>query len=510
MKNLLLILLLVSLGTRFAHAQAPTITWSPEIDKARLEALAVIAADQQNIYVSQGRFGLFRGAEAHLRMYSSKDFTMKSEINLILEPSGYEKGGAIYTGAIKDKIYVFSVHTKSGERTEAIFLSQFDRLSGKTVKPATLVYESASNRDLRGLSEYTYTVVVANDSSQFLSHYPETVDKKEAQKFTFMGVSLEGKKNWSKTITMDYPEKRVDMYNWTMDGQGNVYMLSKIVPPADQMERGTANYFFQILTYDAKTGAVDEFDLDLDGKFIDGIGFKLDKSSNLWCSGFYSNRRGSRLSDGVFYIKLEAGTKKILQSELKPVADLYPENLKGRDKIDFYVNDLFFTNAGDLVMIGEQYHYYVTYTTDPNTHATTRTEHFIYNNIVAVCVKKDGGIGWIQKIGKRQHTTNDGGFYSSFSSFEQGGKIHLLFNDHRNNLEVLWGEDRIRDMDPNGSAMAVLVSIDASGKATKTQLFQGKEVDVLLYPGSVGRLDANNFVFTGVRTRNFRIGKLKF
>ncbi|XOV68761.1 MAG: hypothetical protein ACFHU9_06180 [Fluviicola sp.] len=120
-------------------------------------------------------------------------------------------------------------------------------------------------------------------------------------------------------------------------------------------------------------------------------------------------------------------------SEKKKKKEERKKEKKKREKLeDLIIQDVFLRQNGEVVILAEQFDFWISErtTTTANGTTTTTVYHYEYSDILAVSFGvTDGETKWMSRIPKRQHSANDGGFYSSYQLIEDNGKLHFLFND---------------------------------------------------------------------------------
>ena len=143
---------------------------------------------------------------------------------------------------------------------------------------------------------------------------------------------------------------------------------------------------------------------------------------------------------------------------------------------------------GSFIATLEQY-YVVEHTTrDPKTGATTTTYTYYYNDIIAYKVGISGEFDWLVKVDKRQVSTNDGGYYSSYRQFVDNGKLYMIFNDniknYKENGEFNTKIDKIEyaRLSKRKNAVAI-VGIDLeSGEVNRETLLRTADIGAIVVP----------------------------
>ena len=245
---------------------------------------------------------------------------------------------------------------------------------------------------------------------------------------------------WKTKYTQPYERglSRVESVNVSDDGL--VYILTKVWKEKKDRERRERNYeyFINVVT---KEGLETKEKLELKDNFIVDLKLNIAENGDLICGGFYS-KEGLR-SDGVFFMQLDGENFNIKSESLKEfeldfITDGMSERKaaktkkrakKGKDvglaNVEF--RDFIVKEDGGAVLVGEYVNIYTTTSTDANGNTTTTT-HYNYDDIYVISIDKEGNIEWAEKIEKIQHTSNDGGFYSSFFLSINGNHLNFMFN----------------------------------------------------------------------------------
>lgn len=159
---------------------------------------------------------------------------------------------------------------------------------------------------------------------------------------------------------------------------------------------------------------------------------------------------------------------------------------KGKDvgMYNYEMRDLIMRSDGGLILIAEQYRFYVTSYTSrgPNgTMTTTYTYHYVYNNIIVVNIEPDGTISWNVKIPKFQHSTDDGGFASSYLLMIDDENLYFIYNDNIDNLVP--NSKRFYNYELRGKwAITTIARIGSDGAMDRTILSRFTERKMIPIP----------------------------
>jgi hypothetical protein len=178
----------------------------------------------------------------------------------------------------------------------------------------------------------------------------------------------------------------------------------------------------------------------------------INDERDIICGGFYSEK-GTFSIKGSYFLKIDGQTQEIKAKSFKEFGiDFITQHMTQRQEkkakkkaakgknIELYEYDLdniILRDDGGAYLIGEQFFVKVVTrtTTGSNGHtSTSTTTYYYFNDILVINMSPSGEIEWTEKIPKRQRTTNDGGFFSSYALSVVKDKLYFVFNDHPKNL----------------------------------------------------------------------------
>ena len=370
-----------------------------------------------------------------------------------------------------------------------------------------------------------FSIGVSRDSSKVLVYYdlPDAQGDPEQLGFNVLDNNLTSL--WQKTITLPYQGGLFDVQTLRVDNQGNVYLLGLAYKEKRKVKRnGAPNYTFEALAYTDKGNRFKKYTISLPDKFITDMQMEI-LNDNLVCAGFYSEK-GTFSIRGTYFLTVDVTTGDVKTKSFKEFGiDFITQNLTERqakkvarrqengDDQEIYNYDLdrlLIGRDGSAVLIGEQYFVrVVTSTTYINgTPSRHQTYHYYYNDIIAVKMGPDGQILWAEKIAKAQHSTNDYGFFASYTLALVNGKICFIFNDNPDNLGYD-GKGKISNTNQRKAAV-VVVSLDKDGKQTKQPLFTTKDIEVMIRPKVCEQISNHEIILFGQRRKEQQFATLTF
>jgi hypothetical protein len=329
--------------------------------------------------------------------------------------------------------------------------------------------------------QYSFRYVISDDKETMMVSY-ELPDTKGTQT-----LLLDKDLNEVSRGAIDIPYEEFTVIDAQLSNTGRFYTVGH------EIEKGESGGLikreinipgkYHALIYDAVDQSIHDFDLDI-GKKIVSVGIKLLPDEGFVAHGMYSNENAKGVS-GAFFMKVDKD-RNILFTELEEFEedfitqdwtdrqkkkadkkkDKHPEKQAEPSLYSYTMHDMVIKDNGEMVLIAEQYYMYVTshtYTDANGQSHTTYTYHYIYNDILLVNCSPEGEISWKNKVKKRQHSTNDGGYYSSFFTMTQGENIHMIYNDSEANMDETDEEDKAKkSVKKNRVAAIITVGVDGS------------------------------------------------
>jgi hypothetical protein len=289
-----------------------------------------------------------------------------------------------------------------------------------------------------------------------------------------------------------------------------------------EIENEKANWFkdrpsflYKIILFETGSDAPREFDIQLDGKTISDMGFRLGKNQDLIVAGFYSNK--GRYSDeiaGTFYLKLDAHSQEVVAKGLNEFDKSFLMNFmsarnanRGEELREFKIDQIVDREDGGAYMVAEQ-RYRQTVSTY-NGRYTTTDYYYNFNDIIVASIDPEGKINWVKTIPKTQVTINDRGPFSGYAMAVSGSTIHFVFNDNAKNLRIPNPRDYRTFTGPKNAA-SMLVSFKENGQEKRQTLFLQAEKTVYARPKMYWTTKAGEIFIYCERGRKAKILRLSF
>ena len=277
-----------------------------------------------------------------------------------------------------------------------------------------------------------------------------------------------------------------------------------------------------------------EFSIDVNGKRIDDIYISSNDKNTISLSGLYGDGKYQGI-EGVFSVRLDATKDSISSVGMIPFSSqIFKDNMSDRqmDRFErknqsrgqapqiynYSLRGIVTLDDGTSVGSIEQYFVQTRTNYDSRTGISTTTNYYYYNDIIAFRIGLDGKFMWETRIDKQQVSINDGGPYSSYTSFTNGKTLNIIFNDNKRNYDELGDFSRFENnstysynLSQRNNAVANC-SIDIeTGQLVRKVLFSRKELSSIIIPKmmKVNQKDKELLLYAITRGKE-RFGILSF
>lgn len=259
-------------------------------------------------------------------------------------------------------------------------------------------------------------------------------------------------------------------------------------------------YIPTILTFNFSTPdsvEAKEFKIDLKGKSVSSLKYKILKDDKLLIVGLYNNSLTSNGPGGVFAGKADLKTLETPTIKLEKFDDKFLKRMCRTDREKFIkkgipylkLYDIFVFNDGTFVISGDDYHMVESCSYDSRGNRRC-VYYYYYNDIYNIKFNTECVVEWLAYIPRYQVTVNDGGYYSGHASLMKNDKIYYVYNDNPKNYDppkkskkpkkpVPYFKNDLRTYNPASKtgAVPVLATIDMNGAVTK-ELLPGPAGDI--------------------------------
>ena len=507
----------------FSPVKNFSLKWGPELEGSRRGSISsVLGYDDSGYYIMgyDKRDPMIYKINKKLDNAAEFKFEEKDSETKIK----YEYEDARY---FNDKLFILKSFTDRGDKLRELYFQELNKNTlketGKPKKICSLTYQSSRDKGSFDVSTTKNDITNPADAKLLITIATPT-DKDENEKFTLIMCDNSLKSIWKKDIQIPYINNLFIREHFICDDKGNAYVLGRLYKDkVREQKRGKQNYSYHLLSYTNKGETSVDYEIKLDDKFITDISFSIADNGDILAGGYFS-KKGTYSVDGAFYLALNAETKAIKTTSFKEFdIDFITQGMtekeekkarkkdeKGKDQelFEYELHNIIKRSDGGVILIGEQY--YVKVFTTFNGKSTTTSYDYHYHNIIIVNIDGAGKIEWAQTIPKRQISTNDGGFYSSFALAVTDDKLRFIYNDNRENLKPkkqgYIKNYTFRDKD----GIVTLATIDKEGKVTLEALINDADIEVGIRPKVCNQINDHEILLFGEKRKKDQFAIISF
>ena len=495
-------------------AQNVQVTWGPELKiDSRMTLDGIIGDNANSFYTLNSSLAtLFSSSHTSINQYSKTDMNLMQTKELVIPNKDGKKVNFERLFYLKGKMILFTSFYNSSEDKNYAFV-QYVKDDGTLNPNYKEVDEITATKKS---NDGGFDFVRSTDSSKILVYHSEAYDKNTNQKIHYKVLDTNLNEIWSKELELPYKDKNCTVFDYTVDNNGDVYMLAQIELEKDQQQKGNPkNYRYEIVYYNHTTDALKEYNVNIGQKFISSIRFELNSTGDLVCAGYYSNKDNYG-EIGAFYLKINGQTKNVIATGFQEFdKDLLAKFIgvkevnKGEEEYNLGADAILFHNDGTAYLIGEEYWMQVISNFNPRNNLEYDTYVNHANNILIVNFAANASVVWTKCIVKNQELANSGKFYSSYSVQEVGKKLFFMYNDNSKNLKIQ-DPNKYKTMSNPYKSVAMLITIDEKGNEQRNPLFSAKDLDVTLRPMLSFQVNPTTMIIYGEKLKKYKFGRVTF
>lgn len=509
MKTVLSILLLTT--TFLSFTQVKGIVEGKEFARSKTESFNGFVGEMgMEILTIDYIYSNKKKKELIARKFFKEDLSLTYEQDIFnnpLEDNYYSDPYEILL--IKDKLYLFSIFTNIKEQTTRLGLAIYNE---------SLKVESFELID--SIAKYEATTIifqVSEDEKSILisQNHPHNITSKEA--INLNCLNLNGQSVWKKELVSFNSVSRVNVEQIVFPSDNEVFLLCNYgynnTRNADITDVKLLTNKYTVWVFNKDLNFLKEVDLRLKLKWLNGVNMALKSNGHLLVSGFVNSARDFAI-DAFFNIELNEKYNIVSNNYHQMDAnDLglfkQPGNTK-RQLDNYFLRQVVPLNDGSFYLVGEHYYTFLDRIYDPRTNTTSTTEHFNYEYILVAYFNDRGKIEWLKRIPKIQNSTNDNGYYSSFSLFKKNNDLYFIYNDNNQNTDLAL--ENVEELKPlfNGRRNTLAVTkVNTAGTITRNKIDLA-EPNYLLYAKKSLQISNENMYLLGELGRKTKIIGLTF
>ncbi|MBT1709955.1 hypothetical protein KK062_17045 [Fulvivirgaceae bacterium PWU5] len=406
----------------------------------------------------------------------------------------------------KDRYYLY--YSLYEDKQEQLFARELDFAAGTfkgAAKKVLSITDKIDGGRIRGgimtlaayqsmISADKYNFYFSYDKSALIIQYrmiPET--KRDSKSFDIIGMHVfdpSMKEKWGGKVTMPYTEKKMDNLDYSVDANGNVYLVARVyndntTDKKDDDDR--ANYKIEVMKIAAGTGKITSSKVDIADKFIQRFWLYETAQGPMIGAGYYNKGNSASSADGMILFKFNTDGRVTDMKTFEIPVDVLNQYVSNKTRrknekkedddeaeaTNIILNDMNVQEDGSVILIGEQQYITTSTTRMGNSTRTTTTYH--YNEILITKIDASGKLAWIQKLPKSQlGGLGQGGM--SYRYLSGAGSHYVLFLDNEKNMNLPKDEVPARHMDGQGGFLVCYKLNDKTGEMKKTQILDTRDV----------------------------------
>jgi len=460
------------------------------------------------------------------KMTSALTSSYHKEVDLKLDKKDLNLKEVMLAG---DRVIMFASRYDKKEDLNSLYMRLYDESNMVPAGGWERLAEFSSAKAYAG----GFQMDVSPNEEHILVGIHLPYEKDASEKFRVRVYSKQMDLEWDREIVMPYTDKEFSVQTLRLENDGDVVAIGvKYLEKQEAREKkreGKAAYNYHLITFSSSGDQTDNAIASGD-RFLQDLTISLDDGDGpILCGGFYGNKGANKVR-GAFFMSLDPRTKAVLHESYKEFSDDFitqymtaKEEEKAKKKaakkdedlqmFEYDLDEIIRREDGGAVLVGEQYYMYTTTvcTTTQNGGQSCRTVyHYIYNDIIVVNISPEGDIEWASTVPKRQHTTNDGGFFSSYALEVKDSNLYFIFNDNGENLFKAAGE-KFKQMDLQGkSSIVTIATVDQDGGVKREALFDPEKRELILRPKGCRQLADDRMLLYAKRKKDYRFGMATF
>lgn len=433
MKVLLFIISLLIAGA--VTAQLDTPIKGKEYSTARKENFnGFIGENATTLFSIDYLYISRKKQELIVRKFYKSDLQLIESINIYENPADGFYGEPREVFFSDNKIFMFSNLFDEVNKITVITLEIFNDQCQKL--SSAIIDTLADDENLFIQEEF--------DNKGFLLARSNKYSKLTEQEIGIKYVDNNGKVQWQETLKSPMALQNISIEKIRFRENGPIYILCNYAFDANNAlnnDQNLINNKYAIWAYQHEKSFLKEFEVRLKAKWVNGIQMELNAANQLILSGFFNETRYNTVA-GTFSLSIDKKMQ-LLRSSLYKYDDAILQKFieqkdieKKKELEDYVLRDIAMLASGAYFLVGERYYKYTERNYDPRTNITTTTEYYNYNSIIVSYFDSLGNHKWTDRVPKYQSSTNDFGYFSSYSLLNTGKEIYLFFNDNDKNNDL--------------------------------------------------------------------------
>lgn len=507
-KKINLIIALFAL-TLISNAQILNVKWGAETEiPNKNDVYEVFPGADNSIYIIRIKDYVNISSKYYLEKYNTPNYNLVFDAEI--EFPKYNKKEVKYKDlmVVGKKLYAFSTYYSEGENKNYCFVSEVNQTTG-ALGALLKINEIVSVKKGEPVS---FTLRKSIDDSRLLVFHHDPFEESNG-KFNFQVLDENINVFYTATVTLPYPGKKIEISNYTLDKDGNIFLLVSIERENQDKESEKPWYRFSVLSYMYKSKELKEYNVDPGDKYVTNITFRHnDVNKSLVVVGFYSEK-GSGGLKGEFLVEIDKESKKVIRTGSKEFsADFLAKFMsekqakQGKEPQSISINDVLFTKDGGIIIAGEQSYITTRCSTDSKTNRTTCVDTYHNKSILVSKVNKAGTFEWSSVVPKLQVSGRS--LYGSYYLTNVKDKVFVIYNDNPDNI-TNQGNEELANFKIGKNGVVVLATIDSKGNVNRqVTMVENEKSKTVLAPKTSIRIADNEALLFASWGKELRFGKM--
>ncbi len=382
-------------------------------------------------------------------------------------------------------------------------LVQSSRLTGSMASAGTGFF---SSNIIKLVNKYRFNLD-ADKTKLLVTYrlYPESKsDKVNYDKIGFFVFDENMKKLWGSEFQMPYTEARMNNLDYTVDANGDAYMLVSVTDDDGSKSKDGPAYHLEVFRFTKGKKKPIIAKIDLGGNYLKQASLIESSTHEILIACTYSKKAKKGGTAGIYLGKLNNENGKLenykngyyefsKEELLKFEAGAAKRKIEKKDDYEapnIVVRNIVIEPDGGVLVACEEYLKEVNTTFTSRGTRTTIT--YDYDDILAAKIDAAGNFQWIKKIPKNQRGINTDPTLG-YKLISDASGYYFLYVDNSKNLNLPADEAPRLHMDGYGGQV-VVAKIDKSGNINKEILFDTREEDVKIFPREFKKINDNEFI----------------
>lgn len=438
---------------------------------------------------------------------------------LDMEENGKELS-LFYPFILNNKIWILSTFVNQSKKEYYLF--------AQTLDPKNLT----RNKDIRAVSSLpfqnryasgTYDVDFSRDSSHVMIIGLNRGKKDDPEVVKLNMFDKDMNQVWEVEDVLDFEDRLFHVKDFVVGNDGKGYVLGRrYFNKTKTRVKGKPNYEYIVLEYGPGSAEPKEHVIQLQDLYITDLKMEVNKDGSIILAGFYSEKSTFQ-QNGTFFQRLDGKTWKTVEENYSAFRAGFLEDFLSRKQesrlsdnetvhlYEFDLDDLILRGDGGVVMVAEQFYVRVVTSTSSTANGgmtTTTTTYYNYNSIMVASISPEGDIEWVSAVPKRQVSTNDSGYYSSYCMMIRPDYLYFIYNEDDRNLE---GRGVVRNFNVRDKHGCMAIArVDDEGNVEIQKLLDNEQVEGISQPKSCRQISRSEMMLYFIRKKDMQYGKLVF